>query len=649
MRVETLTSRAKLAVDVAKYARRSAVRQLQQSVLLRWRYGGRPVEQLLLVPHDLRTADPSFATEIYHGHFGLAGSIALTGSESPFFISPPSLAWQRELHGFGWLRHLRVAGDDISREHARALVQDWMIAYGRIGGLAWEPEIVARRIISWLSHATVVLEGAEPRYYEAVLTSLTRQIRYLRKTHSDVPNGAPRLITLSALLLAGLCAPDEPNAVENYINAFTDELEAQVLPDGGHVSRNPGILVDLLLDILPLRQCFIARDQLPPPALNAAIDRMMPMIRFFRLGEGSLAHFNGMGITQTDALANVLAYDDIQGRPVSEAAQSGYYRLHRGNTILVADMGPSAPSAHSQMAHAGTLSFELSSGQDPIIVNCGAPPRGKDEWQLVARSTAAHSTVTVCDTSSSDFVVTPLLGESAKAARLIGPPHVTSSIEHRDPSVIIEGSHDGYDDRFGILHKRRLLLTGEGDRVMGEDLIHTARGLSEAAQKTDGAFAVRFHLHPRVEVEIGQNEREAILTLPGGRERWRLATESLPLKLEDSVFLADAMGESRTKQIVIHGKFKGRGEVRVPWRLELQGASMTLPDTEIMPFAADAPSEPQAPEGDEQADAPDLEADTDTVSNADASEDTAGHEVPDPEPDRSGTPEAPEEPETPDK
>ncbi len=639
MRVETITSRARLAVDVARHARRSAVRQLQQSLLYRWRFSGRPVEQLLLVPHDLRTADPSFATEIYHGHFGLAGSIALTGSESPFFINPPSIAWQRELHGFGWLRHLRVAGDDISREHARALVQDWMIAYGNIGGLAWEPDIVARRIISWLSHATVVLEGAEPTYYEAVLTSLTRQIRYLRASYSDVPNGAPRLVTLSALLLAGLCAPEGPDATDPFIKPFCDELEAQILPDGGHVGRNPGVLVELLLDILPLRQCFVARDQLPPASLNAAIDRMMPMIRFFRLGEGSLAHFNGMGITQTDALANVLAYDDIQGRPVSEAAQSGYYRLHRGNTILIADMGAIAPSAYSQMAHAGTLSFELSSGQDPIIINCGAPPRDKDEWQLVARSTAAHSTVTVCDTSSSEFVVTPLLGESAKAARLVGPPHVSSSIEHRDPSVIIEGAHDGYDSRFGIMHKRRLLLTGEGDRIMGEDLLHTPRGLTDLAEKSDGAFAVRFHLHPRITVESGRDEREVILTLPGERERWRLATESLPLKTEDSVFLADAMGETRTQQIVIHGKFQGRGEVRVPWRLELLGRPNADQQPSVLPYAAEPPATEAEPDRTEQEpddiqEEPDkIQSDEDGAGEADA-EESAAPDTPKPVPDQ---------------
>ena len=79
---------------------------------------------------------------------------------------------------------------------------------------------------------------------------------------------------------------------------LSDELERQILPDGGHISRNPGALIELLLDLLPLRQAFTARNVAPPPALLNAIDRMMPMLRFFRHGDGNFALFNGMGPTR---------------------------------------------------------------------------------------------------------------------------------------------------------------------------------------------------------------------------------------------------------------------------------------------------------------------------------------------------------------
>ena len=68
-----------------------------------------------------------------------------------------------------------------------------------------------------------------------------------------------------------------------------------MFPDGGHISRNPGVIIDLLLDLLPLKQAFTGRNIAPPPQLLNAIDRMMPMLRFFRHDDGNFALFNGMG------------------------------------------------------------------------------------------------------------------------------------------------------------------------------------------------------------------------------------------------------------------------------------------------------------------------------------------------------------------
>ena len=60
---------------------------------------------------------------------------------------------------------------------------------------------------------------------------------------------------------------------------------------------------------------------------------MMPMLRFFRHGDGNFALFNGMGPTPTDLLTTILAYDDARGAPVANAPHSGYQRLESGGTL----------------------------------------------------------------------------------------------------------------------------------------------------------------------------------------------------------------------------------------------------------------------------------------------------------------------------
>ena len=107
--------------------------------------------------------------------------------------------------------------------------------------------------------------------------------------------GVARLTALVALCEVSLCADGSARLQRKASRLLADELGRQILPDGGHVSRDPQLLLDLLLDLLPLRQTYAARGVPPPPLLNA-IDRMMPMVRCLRHGDGTLALFNGMGV-----------------------------------------------------------------------------------------------------------------------------------------------------------------------------------------------------------------------------------------------------------------------------------------------------------------------------------------------------------------
>ena len=186
-------------------------------------YPGTRAEQLLLAPQELRTADPSFATELYNGHLGLAGRLAEVEIELPFEIAPPSDGWARELYGFGWLRHLRAAGSELSREQAKALVQDFIALKRSHHGLAWQPEIVGRRVISWLSNSVLILDSGEPEAYANFLRALTSQLRYLSASYRDAPDGVPRLVALMALIYAGLCIAEQQAVVDRYARPFGRE------------------------------------------------------------------------------------------------------------------------------------------------------------------------------------------------------------------------------------------------------------------------------------------------------------------------------------------------------------------------------------------------------------------------------------------
>ncbi|MGE3529337.1 MAG: heparinase II/III family protein [Methyloceanibacter sp.] len=535
-------------------------------------YPGTKAEQLLLAPQELRTADPSFATELYNGHLGLAGRLAEVEAVSPFDIKPPSDAWARELYGFGWLRHLRATNSELSREQAKVLVQDFIALKRSHHPLAWQPEIVGRRVISWLSNSVLVLDSGEPESYEAFLKSLTSHLRYLSTGYRDAPDGVPRLVALMALIYAGLCIAEQQAVVDRYSRPFGKELNRQILADGGHISRNPDALVELLLDLLPLRQCFVARDRTPPKELSEAIDRIMPMLRFFRTGDGTLARFNGAGPTATDALATVMAYDDVKGAPVRTAANSGYVRLTCGPATVICDMGPAPAPSVSAGAHAGFLSFEMSSTGCPMIVNCGAPSPDHDVWRPFARSTAAHSTLTFEDSSSAAFAAAANGGRIASDAALTGPANAQATFTDQGDNFRIKGSHDGYLADFGVSHARQIMIAPNGLLISSEDKLSAPVGLkSPEGDLIAGAYAIRFHLHPSVRASLADDGQSALLTLKNG-ETWKISSNAPETKIEESYFIADARGPQATSQVVLSGFLGEATEARVVWNIERMSA-----------------------------------------------------------------------------
>src|SRR5262245_34141493 len=176
-----------LALSTADSVRRGALAYLRRSRLVRWRHRAPVAYELLLAPPDLRPVDPSFADEVASGSMGLAGLTATLGSASPFAVRPPSAAWARELHGFGWLRHFAGARTPDNEALARRMVEQWLAAHRRHIAEAWAPDVVGRRTISWLSHAALLLDGAGRRPHAAFLRGLERHAGHLSASWRDAP------------------------------------------------------------------------------------------------------------------------------------------------------------------------------------------------------------------------------------------------------------------------------------------------------------------------------------------------------------------------------------------------------------------------------------------------------------------------------
>lgn len=538
-------------------------RRVRTGPLYRWRFTGRTPDRLIVVPPDLRLADPTLAQEIYYGHFQFSGHVVDTGGVSPFQLEVANRGWVKALHGFRWLRHLRAAGTDLSSANARALVNDWIRQHGsRMTGIAWEPGTVAKRIIAWLQYSEFLLGNAEANFHRAFLKNLAIQVRYLRAAVVEMPRDKERLRARIALTFVALALPSSAAGLRNAARHLDAELDFQILPDGGHISRNPLVLLELLADLLPLRQVYANQSATPPAGLLTSIDRMMPALRALRHRDGSIARLNGMGVTIHERVAAILRHDDTGAASLLHAPHSGYDRLELGQTVVISDTGSPPPSAISTSAHAGCLSFELSSGRQCFIINCGVDSYGPSDLRPLARATAAHSTATLNETSQARFVHSNTVRGLIGAPLTNTPTHVESRRIDQAGMQGFIASHNAYETKFGIRHEREMQLSANGNVIDGVDRFFGKDGMTILADGKDHV-TLRFHVHPAIQIEQGSSGEIFLLGQSG--ECWVFTSlDSYPL-VEESVFFANTSGARRTSQIVISALLSKTPVLR--WRL----------------------------------------------------------------------------------
>ncbi len=525
---------------------------------------GRLPDHIAFYPVDVEPRRLEDADAFLRGRFRLAGEMAdLRGGGSVFDARPPSSAWAEALHSFDWLPPLAAAGGEPARVLATNLIGQWIKRNNRYSEPAFLPHILARRLVRLFAHSRFVLADADVLWRSKFFVSLREQSKLLARLASCAPDGVPRFETATALALSGACLDDSPVRLEAGMKRLDEEIARQILPDGGHVTRSPEALLHAYRSLIMVVDALKARALAPSPAQRSAQDRIAPMLRFFRHGDGALALFNGGSEGDARMIAALLARDEVRGQPFAHARHSGYQRLVAGRSIAVLDCGAPPPGAFSNDAHAGCLAFEFGSGPQRVVVNCGAVSGAHPDWETALRATAAHSTVTLADQSMA-HVLSDGLARSLIGARLLGgPAEVDSRRIETANGWTVEAHHDGYVREFGVLHERRLTLSPNGLVLTGADRL-IPRGRAAGAIP----FAIRFHIHP--DVRLSPSESGGIvLKLPNG-EGWRFRASGSPA-IEESVYLGTGQVR-RTEQIVVTGTIKD-SPVETGWVLEQIGAA----------------------------------------------------------------------------
>ncbi|MBT5875620.1 MAG: heparinase II/III-family protein [Candidatus Latescibacteria bacterium] len=152
--------------------------------------------------------------------------------------------------------------------------------------------------------------------------------------------------------------------------------------------------------------------------------------------------------------------------------ESGYIRYHQRNLTAIMDVGEIGPKHIPAHAHADTLSYELSLGGKRIVVDSGTSCYAMNHDRMYQRSTAAHNTVEMDGSDSSE------VWGVFRVARRARPKGL--EISEDSGSLTVRCAHDGYKRLHGRPeHLREFNLTDRSitltDFIEGKGR-HVAKG-----------------------------------------------------------------------------------------------------------------------------------------------------------------------------
>lgn len=445
--------------------------------------------------------------------FGEAGSLGANGWDD----AAKAKLWRYNQHYFD---DLNAEGAESRRDWQIGLIARWIAENPPGVGTGWEPYPVSLRIVNWVKFA---LSGGT--LDATAHQSLAMQTRWLVKRLEWHLLGNHLFANAKALLFAGLYfdGPEADRWRRRAVSILSREMPEQILPDGGQFELTPmyhALAVEDVADIVNLTTVFDAvLNSAETRLARTCTGRLPEMLRWLDAmshPDGRISFFNdaAFGVApENDRLHNYAARLglDTQALPdtgLLHLSDSGFARMARGEAVVLCDIGRIGPDYLPGHAHADTLSFEMSVSGTRVIVNSGTSEYGLAGERLRQRGTAAHSTVVVADTDSSE------VWSGFRVARRARVDAIDTT--ETPEALTVNARHDGYTRLpNGPRHTRRWTLKETGLRI--QDQLDPA---------TPGE--ARYHLPPGVGAEINTAdpaayaESSGLLHLPSGRRlRWR--------------------------------------------------------------------------------------------------------------------------------
>ena len=460
------------------------------------------------------------------------------------------------LHSFLWLTKLDRKDSKII---TKDIINSWIDCFPNFTPKVWGMEIMARRIISWVSNTDITLDDSDKIYKKKFYISLVKQGNFILRNLKNISHNPDKITCCSAIILYGI-------VFENNLSFKTGIKELEKISknyfdeNGFPKSRNPEEVFICIKYLILVREWLKESQNHIPDFLNEIISKCGNCYAMLSCANNQFPLFNGateINYQDYDIFLKNLKYKFIN----KNNEISNFIKIKKKKFEFFMDCGNPPSNSYVKDYQAGCLAFELISNKQKIICNTGYGKYLPSKLNLLSRSTAAHSTLYINNTSSCIFQKNKFINE-IYGNSLVEKHKVISKVYTEDKNFYsISASQNGYEKRFGYIHTRSIKVSKKDDKISGIDELKKTKNCPKLL-----VYFVRFHIYPNTKIVKTKAGNSILISLSNG-EGWLIQCKQNNFKIEKNIFLGNKNKIINNESVYISGNIN-KDIVLIEWNIE---------------------------------------------------------------------------------
>ena len=464
------------------------------------------------------------------------------------------------LHSFLWLAK-------VDRKNSKIITKDiikiWMDNFFDYDPNAWEMEITARRIIAWVSNTDITLEDSDKIYKKNFFLSLVKQSNFLLRNLKNLFYSPAKIICCASIILSGIIFKENDFNYKTGIKELEKVTKNFFDENGFPKSRNPEDVFISIKYLILIREWFKEAQKPIPDFLNEIIRKCGSCYAMLSCTNKQFPLFNGateINHKDYDIFLKNSKYKFIH----KNFEIADLIKIKKRKFEFFIDCGNPPTNYFAKHYQAGCLAFELISNKQKVICNSGYGKYLSHKLTSLSRSTAAHSTLYLNDTSSCIFQKNKFINKVYGNLLLQKHKIINKNYTEDKDFYSISASHNGYEKKFGYLHSRSIKISKKEDKIFGQDELKKTKNYLNPL-----IYFIRFHIYPGSKIVKTKAGNSVLISLSNG-EGWLLLSKTNNFQIEKSIFFGNKNKIINNESISISGSINEE-IISIKWEINRVG------------------------------------------------------------------------------